>query len=177
MDWCRTRAKPFPTAKVTRACFLSLARSKFRLCSANHRAGYFSNLACDWLSIVWAYSELETENGPYCRKPLMNRSHWNSHYSGVILGTMAFQIASLTIVYSTVHSGADQRKHQSSASLAFVRRMWPVNFPHKWPVKREMFPFMTSSCINIFFLRSDVSITISYANALALDLPYGYIAH
>ena len=49
---------------ITTACFLSLARSKLRLCSANHRAGYFSNLACDWLSIVWAYSELETENGP-----------------------------------------------------------------------------------------------------------------
>ena len=48
----------------TRACFLSLAQSKLRLWSANHRAGYFSNLACDWLSIVWAYSELETENGP-----------------------------------------------------------------------------------------------------------------
>ena len=49
---------------VSRARFLSLARSKLRLCSANHRAGYFSNLACDWLSIVWAYSEQETENGP-----------------------------------------------------------------------------------------------------------------
>ena len=48
----------------TRACFLSLAQSKLRLCLANHRAGYFSNLACDWLSIVWAYSEQETENGP-----------------------------------------------------------------------------------------------------------------
>ena len=47
------------------AHFLSLARSKLRLCSANHRAGYFSNLACDWLSIVWAYSEQETENGPW----------------------------------------------------------------------------------------------------------------
>ena len=35
--------------------FLSLARSKLRLCSANHRAGYFSNLPCDWLSIVWAF--------------------------------------------------------------------------------------------------------------------------
>ena len=40
-----------------RARFLSLARSKLRLCSANHRAGYFSNLACDCMSIVWAYSE------------------------------------------------------------------------------------------------------------------------
>ena len=44
--------------------FQSLAQSKFRLCSANHRAGYFSNLACDWLSIVWAYSKQETVNGP-----------------------------------------------------------------------------------------------------------------
>ena len=49
----------------------------------------------------------------------------------------------LAIVYSTVYSGADHRKHQSSASLAFVRRIhrWPVNSPHKWPVTRKMFPF------------------------------------
>ena len=47
------------------ARFLSLARSKLRLCLANHRAGYFSNLACDWLSIIWAYSEQKTENGPW----------------------------------------------------------------------------------------------------------------
>ena len=49
------------------ARFLSPARSKLRLCLANHRAGYFSNLACDWLSTVWAYSEQETENRPRCR--------------------------------------------------------------------------------------------------------------
>ena len=44
---------------------------------------------------------------------------------------------------STVYSGPDQRKHQSSASLAFVRGIhrWPVNSPHKWPVTRTMFPF------------------------------------
>ena len=35
------------------------------------------------------------------------------------MGAMALQITSLTIVYSTVNSGADQRKHQSFASLAF----------------------------------------------------------
>ena len=52
----------------TWARFLSLAPSKLRLCSANHRAGYFSNLACDWLSIVWAYSKQETENGPCFEK-------------------------------------------------------------------------------------------------------------
>ena len=43
------------------------------------------------------------------------------HYNGVMMGAMVSQITSLTIVYSTVYSNADQRKHQSSASLAFVR--------------------------------------------------------
>ena len=56
------------------------------------------------------------------------------------MGTIAFQITSLTIFfYSTVNSDAYQRKHQSVASLAFVRG--PVNSPHKWPVTRKMFPF------------------------------------
>ena len=65
------------------------------------------------------------------------------HYIDVIMGTMASQIISLAIVYSIVYSGADQRKHQSSASLAFVRGIhrWPVNLPHKEPVTRKMFPF------------------------------------
>ena len=59
------------------------------------------------------------------------------------MDAMASQITSLTIVYSTVYSGADQRKHQSSPSLAFVWGIhrWPVNSPHKWPVTRKMFPF------------------------------------
>ena len=65
------------------------------------------------------------------------------HYNDVIMGAMASHITSLTIVYSTVYSGADERKHQSSASLAFVRgsHRWPVNSPHKWPVTRKMFRF------------------------------------
>ena len=56
---------------------------------------------------------------------------------------MVPQITSLTIIYSIVYSGADQRKHQSSASLAFVRgiRRWPVSSLHKGPVTRKMFPF------------------------------------
>ena len=65
------------------------------------------------------------------------------HYREVIMGRMASQITGLTFVYSTVNSGADQRKRQSSASLAFVRGIhrWPVNSPHKWPSTRKMFPF------------------------------------
>ena len=59
------------------------------------------------------------------------------------MGSMASQITSLTIVFSAVYSGADQRKHKSSASLAFVRgiHQGPVNSPHKGPVTRKMFPF------------------------------------
>ena len=59
------------------------------------------------------------------------------------MGAIASQITSLTIVYSTVYSDADQRKHQSAASPAFVRGIHrsPVNSPHKWPVTRKMFPF------------------------------------
>ena len=67
----------------------------------------------------------------------------NAHCSDVIMSLMASQITSLTIVYSTVYSGADHRKHQRSVSLAFVRGIhrWPVNSPHKGPVTRKMFPF------------------------------------
>ena len=43
------------------------------------------------------------------------------HYSDVMMSAKTSQITSVTIVYSTVCSGTDQRKHQSSASLAFVR--------------------------------------------------------
>ena len=72
------------------------------------------------------------------------------HYCGVIKGSRASQITSLTIVYSTVYSDADQRKHQSSTSLAFVRGIHrvPVNSPLKWPVTRETFPLMVSSWLS-----------------------------
>ena len=66
-----------------------------------------------------------------------------NHYSDDIMGTFASQITSLTLVYSIIRSDADQRKHQSSASLAFVRGIHrgPANFLHKWPVTRKMFLF------------------------------------
>ena len=63
------------------------------------------------------------------------------HYYDVIMSAMASQITSLTIVYSTIYSGADKRKHQSSASLAFGRKIHLVNSPHKGPVTRKIFPF------------------------------------
>ena len=65
------------------------------------------------------------------------------HYNDVIMTAMASQITGVSIVYSTLCSDADQRKHQSSASLAFVRgvQWWPVNSAYKGPVTWKMFPF------------------------------------
>ena len=73
------------------------------------------------------------------------------HYSDVILGTMASHITSLMIVNTTIYPGADQRKHQSSASLALVWGIhrWPVKSPNKGPVTRKMFPFDEVSCLYI----------------------------
>ena len=67
----------------------------------------------------------------------------DDRYDDVIMNTMASKITSLTIVYSIVYSGVDQRKHQSSASLAFVSGIhrWPVNSPHNGPVTLKVFPF------------------------------------
>ena len=71
--------------------------------------------------------------------------HWDNwliaqcqHYNDVIMSAMASQITNLMIVYSTFYSGADQRKLQSTASLAFVRGI------HRWPV----IPFINTHYIN-----------------------------
>ena len=65
------------------------------------------------------------------------------HYADVTIATIESQITSLAIVFSTVYLDTDHRKHQSSASLAFVWGIHrgPVNSPHKWPVTQKMFPF------------------------------------
>ena len=68
-----------------------------------------------------------------------------THYNDVIMNAMASQITSLAIVYSSVYSGVDQRTHQSSASLAFVRGIhrWPAHSPGQQ--RRKCFHMMTSS--------------------------------
>ena len=69
--------------------------------------------------------------------------NFRAHFSDVIVGAMASQSTGVSIVFSIVCSGADQRKHQSSESLAFARGIhrWPLNSPHKRPVTRKMVPF------------------------------------
>ena len=72
-----------------------------------------------------------------------NKELTNAFYNDVIMGAIASQITTLTIVYPTLYSEADQRKHQSSASLAFVRGIHRGSgtSPHKWLVTRKMLPF------------------------------------
>ena len=71
------------------------------------------------------------------------RCQSKAHYSDVIMGAMAFQITSLTIVYSIVSSGVDQRKHQSSTVTGLCAGNSPMTgeFPAQMACNAEMFPF------------------------------------
>ena len=118
----------------------------------NHHSQHLNSL---WPSdAIWRHRSWPTlaRVMAWCRYPIsqrpmelsdFSRRNLCTHYGDVIMGAMASRITSLTIVCTTVYSGADQRKHQSSASLAFVRGIHrgPVNSPHKRPVTRKMSPF------------------------------------
>ena len=97
----------------------------------------------------------------------------NVHYSDVIMSAMASQIIGVLIVCLNVCSVADQRKHQSSMSLAFVRGIhrWQVNSPHKGPVTRKMFPF---DDVIMEWKSSDEMgpRTLRQPNLRKVDLPY-----
>ena len=98
------------------------------------------------LLIKWTPETLGSfcqNNLPYFQNGVLTWKRVPHHYDDVTMSLMASQITSLTIVYSTVYSGADQRKLQSSASLAFVWGIHrgPVNSPHKRPITRILFPF------------------------------------
>ena len=73
------------------------------------------------------------------------------HYNDVIMTTIASQITSLMVDYPTVYSDANQRKHQSSASLAFVwgiqRHRWIPRTKGQW--RGKCFHLMTSSCVSV----------------------------
>ena len=94
------------------------------------------NIICAYVMLLYEMEKHYYLSPLCCHEKTTIKQHY--HYNDVITGAMASQITSLAIVYSTVYSGTDQRKHQSSASLAFV---WPVNSPHKRSVTRKMFRF------------------------------------
>ena len=94
-----------------------------------------------WITNLW----LQLPLWGVMRGQVVNQGNIFSHfhYNDVIMSMIASQITSLKIVYTTVYSDTDQRKYQSSVSLAFVwgNHRGPVNSPHKWPVTWKMFPF------------------------------------
>ena len=122
------------------ACYLTAPSYYLNQCWFYHQ---WSSVTCTWdqfhiksskvQSVIWSKNNTIFVLLPHIS--VANEYTWHSsfatHYSDVIMGAMAYQITSLVIVYSTVYSGADQRKHQSSASLAFVSGIhrWPVNSP------------------------------------------------
>ena len=77
--------------------------------------------------------------------------HRNDNYDDVIMSAMVSQITSLTIVYSIVYSGANQRKHQSSASPAICAGNSPVTdeFPARKPVRRSFDVFFDLKCFHL----------------------------
>ena len=122
----------------------------FRSCSFK----WHVSLCFCTLSLWFFHTGKFQDNIALAEHPLKSLPLWiilgacsSKHYNDVIMSVVASQITSVSIVYLNVCSGADQRKRQSSASLAFVRGIhgWPVNSPHKGPVTRNMFHLMTSS--------------------------------
>ena len=80
-------------------------------------------------------------------KSLINICIWQVPCSDFIMNAMACQITGVLTACSVVCSGAHQRKHQCSASLAFMRRIlrWPVDSSHKGQWRRKCLHSMTSS--------------------------------
>ena len=99
----------------------------------------FSTKKCIWICRLWNGTDFVYVSMHYTYQFIC---HIATHYSDVIMSAVASQITS-------VCSGADHRKHQSSASLAFVRGIhrWPVDSPHKEPVTRKCFHLMPSSWV------------------------------
>ena len=88
----------------------------------------------------WCWKSFYVNMSSYENGSICNNEY---HYSDVIMSAIASQITSVSRVCLTVCSGADQRKHSISASLAFVGGIhrWPVEFPSQRSNNAEMFSF------------------------------------
>ena len=104
---------------------------KYIVCDVYGRYIHMSDLFCIvLLYVILVLSYKSRGSVPY---------YFYCHHNDAIMGTMASQITSLMIVYSTVYSGADQGKHQNSALLAILWgiHQWPDYSRHKGPVTRK----------------------------------------
>ena len=136
----------------------------------------------DWLNLHHYRSPGVNSESLYA----LNFFFYQIHYIDVIMSATASEITSLMIAYSTFYSGADERKHQSSASLAFVRGIhrWPVNSTHKGPVTWKIFPFddVIMYMENLYCIHLNSSIVKWYfAHAMTVELschlPYSTVPY
>ena len=84
--------------------------------------------------------------GSMCIKHEVTCKKWSNHYIDVIMSAMASQITGVAIAYSTVCSGADQRKYQSSAWLAFVREIMYHQRIASWMNDRASLSTVSHAC-------------------------------
>ena len=132
-------------------CFFVIYFSFVKWCIERHTSCYNLQLLCclschDYeIAVARATiaTALEMHELYYFLWQFSLLGHTWSHNNDVTMSAMASQIAGVSIVCSSVCSGVDQRKHQSSASVDFVRGIhrWPLNSPHTRPVTRKMLPF------------------------------------
>ena len=136
MAWCRTGDKPLPD-QVSWRIYAPLDGYELisgRWC-ARHTQEWNPKANCG----------SRTYFPPMTKHILPSQTHGceGGHCSDVKMGAMASQITGLTIVYSSVYSGADHKNikvpHQSLAFVMGIHR-WSVNSSHKWPATRKMFP-------------------------------------
>ena len=102
------------------------------------RASHVENV-----SISWLHHEEDHSIAPVVNEVIMKDIGKLIYYNDIIMSVIASQIMDVSMVCSRVCSGTNQRKHQSSMSLAFVRgiHQWLVNSPHKGLIMRKMIPF------------------------------------
>ena len=113
---------------------------------APSRPGYWSHILANGadlvVSVLWCQNTFTYTqcSGCYVNNIFMIN---HLHYDDVTMSKMASEITSVSIVYWNICSNVDQRKRQSSASLAFggAIHRWPGNYSHKGPVTRKIFPF------------------------------------
>ena len=141
-------AKPWPVGHL-RTNFNEIS-TKIQQSQFPHKKVNLNMLSAKWqlfqwryslgteIPLQWCYNVHDSVSNHRCDMAFIEPMHRNKPNI-----TYLSQITSLMIVYSAVYSGEDQRKHQSSTSLAFVWGIhrWLVNFLHKCTVTRKMFPF------------------------------------
>ena len=141
------KRSPFPLL-LTHGCIFSAWRSSKRNVWSR---GLYNVLKSVYVMLILWWMRLI-----FCSK-------FCAHYNDVIMGAMAFQTIP-AIVYTAVYTGADQRKHKSSAPLAFVRGIWPVNSPHKGPVTRQILQVhdVIMTTISIWIVKNNFIFLIMY---------------